>query len=139
MFVLHRQVIGLAVDCHGFPIVFVGLISTPTPLWVVIFVIVTLLTLVVTTALWFLLGLGVLLEIVEHLTHRPVVEHRVIDTTIGQLHDTLTCACDCAFDVLNDVIHYKVCGQVSHLGMFSEHTFAMHHLLQCNMQVLVQH
>ena len=86
--VLLRDVIGLAVDFHGVPLV--ALISSPTPLWFTILLTLTTARVVAWLTLPTLgLGFGVLLEIVVYLTHRPVVEHWVIHTTIGQLDNAL--------------------------------------------------
>ena len=134
MLILLRNVIGLPIHLNGVPVVsLVTLRSTlgwfatlPTLLWLATLTLVGV-------------GLGVFLEIVVYLTHRPVVEHRVIHTTVRHLHDQLGRTCDCAVNVLNDVVHYKVSGQVRHLRVLFEHSLTERYLLQRNVQVLVKY
>ena len=130
MFVCIRNVIGLAVDSDGVAIVIA--ILRPSIGWVV--------TLPATAvALALLPALAVLLEIVVYLTHRPIVEHGVIDRTLWQVHDSLTRTIDRAFDVCNDVVHNHVSGNVCELAILLEHIHTSGQLLQCHMKILMQY
>ena len=79
-----------------------------------------------------------LLQIVKHLTHRPVVKHRVIHCTIRQFDNAFLCAHHASLNILNDVVDHKVSRQISHLAVFFKHSTTERYLLQCDMQVLMQ-
>ena len=81
---------------------------------------------------------AILLEIVVYLTHRPVVEHRVIDRAVRQLDKSLVCIRNETIDVVDDVIDNKVSRQVGKFWVLQEHRPTKHHLLQGYVKILMQ-
>ena len=80
-----------------------------------------------------------LLQIGKHLTHRPVVKHRVIHRTIRQLDNAFLCVNDASLNILNDVVDHKVGCQISHLAVLLKHHRTMRYMLEPHMKILMQY